>query len=157
MKTRIWLVPALVLCGMASLFGLGGCAGHMSDMHPGIKEGSSGDVALGIDRSAAFDYTVDADGNYLASSPIHIEKARGSQVFAESTAGVYYLAGSFEAGATGYRQIKGSWKVAQNVSGTVNNVVSGHTTSYNEMDHYGTVNVNGYHWVDVNQVPPQQP
>lgn len=154
MKKRLMKVVAPVGAIVISIFG--GCASRMSDMHPGVPPGSTGDVALGIDRSVAFDYTVDGNGNYTGTSPIHVEKARGSQVFAESTSGIYYLAGAFESGATGYRQIKGTWKVSQNVSGTVNNVVSGHTTSYNEHDVYGNVGVHhdGYVFHEVQIDPP---
>ena len=154
------MILAAVLMAAA---GLGGCASSMSDMHPGVKEGSTGDVALGWDRSAAFDYTVDGDGNYTGTSPIHIEKARGSTVLMESTAAFANAGQAFESGATGYRQIRGVWTFKNRVSGTVNNVVSGHTTSYNEVDVYGNVgvhhdgNVNGYVYHEVQVLPPAPP
>ena len=161
MKKRLNVAALLATAGLL----LGGCASNMSDMHPGIKEGSTGDVALGWDRSAAFDYTVDGNGDYTGTSPIHIEKARGSMVLAESTSALANTAQAFESGAVGYRQIKGTWTLKNKVSGTIANTVSGHTTSYNEHDVYGNVNVNhggtvnhdGYIFHEVQVTPPANP
>jgi hypothetical protein len=119
---------------------LGGCATSMSDVHPMVPDGSQGDIALGLDRSVAFDYTVDGSGNVTGSSPIHVEKARGSQVFMETTGGFAYLGQAFAGAGTGYRQFRGTWNYDLNHSGQINQHVSGGT--YNEHDHYGNVNVN---------------